>query len=379
MNHHTFIVTIYPPTGGAEGNIGSTTGGASADEIARHKEQVDRAGKKAKEERKNRAGDSDPASLDMQILRDELAAAEKGTERSEAELKKVRGLLAERTTEVKSMKQSMTVNNRARSESKRQLHIVQKQVAQLQKQMELLQKQSDQSIKSYNKVKEANRARIAELEAEIAEYSPLVRDLEGSAATLQDWSERDRLLRDGYFRVRDSQSEDGSQDAKLRVADELMEILRRYLVGPESEEQTSVPKGGPMVEEEEGQGEGEGATGLGGSTQGKDPAGVHGAEKRIPRKGNVLAETQSGQSSKKRKGSDVVTQMRPDEAGIDRLKQGLVNPTVRPKRLTKRQRKAAEKPDDYEADYGMEGSGVTHLWYKVRMRTTLDRSGSLCE
>jgi chromosome segregation ATPase len=121
---------MYPPTGGKEGDIGSTTGGTLANEIARHNEQVDTAGQRGKAGRKKRAEEANPDSLDMQILKDELAAAEKGTERSETELKKARGLLEERTAEVKSMKQSMTANNRARSEGERELHILQKQVDQ---------------------------------------------------------------------------------------------------------------------------------------------------------------------------------------------------------------------------------------------------------
>jgi chromosome segregation ATPase len=197
LNHHTLIVTMYPPTGGKEGDIGSTTGGTLADEIARHNEQVDTAGQRGKAGRKKRAEEANPDSLDMQILKDELAAAEKGLERSERELKKARELLAERTAELKSMKLSMTANNRARNEGEKEVHIMQKQVALLKKQMDLQKKQSEETVKAYNKVKESTRAKIAELEKEIAQYAPLVQDLERSADTLKNWSDRDSLLREG--------------------------------------------------------------------------------------------------------------------------------------------------------------------------------------
>ena len=54
-------------------------------------------------------------------------------------------------------------------------------------------------MKVYNKVEESTRARIAELEEEITQYTPFVHDLEGSASTLQDWSERDSLLREALY------------------------------------------------------------------------------------------------------------------------------------------------------------------------------------
>ena len=103
--------------------------------------------------------------------------------------------------------------------------------------------------------------------------------------------------------MKDTQSGEGGQAEKLRVAEELLEILGQYLVGPRSEEQTSGPIGGPMDEGEEDPGEGEEATGLGGSTQGQDAAGLHGGKKRIQKRKSVVAETQSGHSSKKGKGA----------------------------------------------------------------------------
>ena len=53
----------------------------------------------------------------------------------------------------------------------------------------------------------------------------------------------------------------------LRVAEELVEVLRDCLAGPEREERSGTPEGAPMVEEEEGRGEEEEATGMGGPTQ----------------------------------------------------------------------------------------------------------------
>ena len=53
----------------------------------------------------------------------------------------------------------------------------------------------------------------------------------------------------------------------LRVAEELVEVLRDCLAGPEREERSGTPEGAPMVEEEEGRGKEEEATGMGGPTQ----------------------------------------------------------------------------------------------------------------
>jgi predicted nucleic acid-binding Zn-ribbon protein len=103
----------------------------------------------------------------------------------------VRGVLAERTAEIGSMKRSMSVNNRARSNAERQLQNMQKQVVQLQKQVDQLQKQWDQDTKSYNGIKEANRARIDVLEKEIEVSSPLVTQIEETTTTVQDWVDRD--------------------------------------------------------------------------------------------------------------------------------------------------------------------------------------------
>ena len=99
-------------------------------------------------------------------------------------------MLAERTAEIGSMKRSMSVNNRARSDAERQLQNMQKQVVQLQKQL-------DQDTKSYNGIKEANRARIDALEKEIEVSSPSVTQIGETTTTVQDWVDRDCRLRDG--------------------------------------------------------------------------------------------------------------------------------------------------------------------------------------
>ena len=117
-----------------------------------------------------------------------------------------------------------------------------------------------------------------------------------------------------------------------------------------------------MDEGEGDQGEGEEATGLEGSNQGQDAAELHGGEKKIQKRKSVVAETKSGQPSKKGKRGDVVTQMRPDKTALGRLKRGLHNPTVRPKRLTKRQRKEAGRPDDDDAYGCREGPGPRTTW-----------------
>ena len=51
-----------------------------------------------------------------------------------------------------------------------------------------------------------------------------------------------------------------------------------------------------------------------------------------------------------------MTQMRPDKAALGRLKRGLHNPKVLPKRPSKRQRRAAGRSDDGDP-YGREGPG----------------------
>ena len=51
-----------------------------------------------------------------------------------------------------------------------------------------------------------------------------------------------------------------------------------------------------------------------------------------------------------------MTQMRPDKAALGRLKRGLHNPKVLPKRPSKRQRRAAGRSDD-DDPYGREGPG----------------------
>ena len=111
-----------------------------------------------------------------------------------------------------------------------------------------------------------------------------------------------------------------------------------------------------MDEGEGDQGEGEEATGLEGSNQGQDAAELHGGEKKIPKRKSVVAETQSGRSSKKGKRSDVVTQMRPDQAALGRLRRGLQNPKVILKRPSKRQRRAAGRSND-DDPYRWEGPG----------------------
>ena len=368
MNHHTLIVITYSPIGGKEGDVGSTTGGTFADDIARHHEHVDTAGKRGKAARQKRAAETDSDSLDMQVLKDERAAAEKGVERAERELKKARDLIAERTAELKSVKLSLTNGNRARNEGDKEIYNLKKQVALLTKQMDLQKKQAEETVKAYNKVKESSRAKIAELEAQHEAYAPFVQDLEGQADTLKDWSDRDRLLRKGYHQMKDIPPGKGGQAEKLRVAEEVLEILEQYLEGPQIDEQTSESRRGPMEEKEEGPGEEEEATGLGGSSQGPDAAEPHGGERRIKKRKNAAAGTQSGRSSKHGRTVDIVTQMRPDRAALGRLKHGLHNPKVKVKRLTKRQRQEAGRSDD-EDPYCRDGPGLGGpLWRQQRRR-----------
>jgi hypothetical protein len=189
---HAYRNHDYSPIGGKEGDAGSTPGGNLADDIAKHKEHVDTVGKKGKAGRQRRDAETDSDAVDMQVRKDERVAAEKGLERAEKDLKKARDALAE----LKSAKQSLTVSNRARNEGDKEVNYLQKQLSQLRKQMELEKKQAVETVKAYNKVKETNRAKIADLEEEIAQNAPFLRDLEGRVDTLKEWSERDGLLRE---------------------------------------------------------------------------------------------------------------------------------------------------------------------------------------
>ena len=343
---HSYRNHDYSPIGGKEGDVGSTTGGNIADDIARHQEHVETAGKKGKAARQRRAAETDSDAVDMQVLKDERVAAEKGLERAERELKKARDLLAERTAELKSAKQSLTTSNRARNEGDKEVHYLQKQVALLRKQMDLEKKQSGETVKAYNKVKETTRAKIAELEEEIAQNAPFLHDLEGRVDTLKDWSDRDRLLRKGYLRLKKTQPGEGGQAEKLHAAEEVLGILEQYLEGPRIEEQPSGSIGGPMDEEEGDQGEGEEATGLGGDTPDPDASTLPGEEKKIKKRKNIVEEIQSGRSSKKGRTVNIVTQMRPNKETYGRLRHGLHPPTTKPKRATKRQRQEAARSDD---------------------------------
>ena len=115
------MYSIYPPTGGAEGGISSTGSGVTAEAIAKHKAKVDDTGKKGMVGRKAKAVNFDATAVNQQVLKDELTAQEKRVVSLTAELKKTKGLLAERTTESKGTKQSLSENNRARSNTDRGL------------------------------------------------------------------------------------------------------------------------------------------------------------------------------------------------------------------------------------------------------------------
>ena len=353
---HVYRNHDYSPTGGKEGDTGSTTGGTLAADIAKHKELVDTEARKGKAGRKRRDVESDSDAVDLQVRNDERVAAEKGLERADKELKKARDALAERTAELKSAKQSLTVSNRARNEGDKEIHFLQKQLSQLKKQMELDKKQAVETVKAYNKVKETNRAKIADLEREIADQAPILEGLEERMDTLAEWSERDGCLRKEYLLLKADPPGEGDQAEKLRAAEAVLGILDRYLGKPQIGKPPSGSAGDQMGEEGGDQVEGEEAPGLEGDNPYPGGSALPGGEKRIKKRKDPVGETQPSRSSKKGGPGDSVTQMQPDKEAYGRLTQGLYPPVGKAKKLTKRQKLEAAKAND-EDWYGITGPG----------------------
>jgi hypothetical protein len=152
--------------------------------------------------------------------------------------------------------------------------------------MELEKKQAVETVKAYNKVKETNRAKIADLEGEIAENAPILRGLEERMDTLKEWSERDGLLRREYLRLKEDPPGEGGQAGKLLAAEAVLGILERYLGEPQIERPPSGSTEGQMDEEAGDQAEGEEATELEGDTPYPDASALSGEEKRIKKRKN---------------------------------------------------------------------------------------------
>ena len=187
-------------------------------------------------------------------------------------------------------------------------------------------------------MKETNRAKIADLEKELAVQAPILEGLDGRMDDLEDWSKRDALLRKEYLRLKANPPGEGDQAEKLRAAEAVLGILDQYLGEPKTGEPPSgtaedTPHSGGAILPGWGKGSG----------KGKDPGGG----------------TQSSRSYKKRGREEGGTQIRPDDETYGRLTQGLRAPAVRPKRqkLTKRQKLEARKENE-EDWYGL-GEGCT--------------------
>jgi hypothetical protein len=98
------IHSIYPPTGGAGENTSSSGSGVSTAEMKAYNAKVALAGNKGMEGRKASKASIDPKEVERQVLRDELFAQEKRLAGLTTELKKTKGTLAERTTELRSQR-----------------------------------------------------------------------------------------------------------------------------------------------------------------------------------------------------------------------------------------------------------------------------------
>ena len=325
-----------------------------ADDIAKHNELVDMEARKGKAGRKKRDEESDSDAVDVQVRADERVAVEKGRERADKELKKARDTLEERTAELKSTKQSLTASNRARNENDKEIIYLQKQLAQQKKQRELDKKQAAETDKAYNKVKETNRAKIADLERELAEQAPILEGLDERMDTLEEWSERDALLRKEYLLLKADPPGEGDQAEKLRAAEAVLGILNRYLGKPQIGKPPSGSAGDQMGEEGGDQVEGEEAPGLEGDTPYLGGTTLPGWGKRIKKRKDPEGETQPSRSSKKGRQDKSVTQMRPDEETYGRLMQALRPPGGKTKKLTKKQKLDARKDND-EDWYGNNG------------------------
>ena len=255
------------------------------------------------------------------------------------ELRKARDTLEERTGELKSTKQSLSACNRARSENDKEILRLQKQLDLQKKQREADKKKAEETDKSYNKVKETNRAKITDLEKELAAQAPILEGLDRRMEELQDWSRRDALLRKEYLLLKANPPGEEDQAEKLRAAEAVLGILDQYLGAPK----TGEPPSGTA--EDTPHAGGEILSGWGkGSGKGKDPGG----------------ETQPNRSHKKRAREEVGTQIRPDKETYGRLAKGLRAPAGLPKRqkLTKRQKQEAREANDDDW-YGVGGVCTT--------------------
>ena len=313
-----------------------------AEDIAKHQERVDEEARKGAEGRRKR---------DEEIDAD---AADARRERADREQKKGRDMREECTVELKSTKQSLSACNRARSENDKEILRLQKQLDLQKKQREADKKKAEETDKSYNKVKETNRAKIADLERELAEQAPILEGLDGRMDALEDWSKRDALLRKEYLLLKADPPGEGDQAEKLRAAEAVLGILDRYLGKPQIGKPPSGSAGDQMGEEGGDRVEGEEAPGLKGDTPYPGGSTLPGWGKGSKKRKDPEGETQPSRSSKKGGQDKSVTQMRPDEETYGRLTQALRPPGGKPKKLTKKQKLDARKDND-EDWYGNNG------------------------
>ena len=267
-------------------------------------------------------------------------AAESRRERTDREKRKANDTLEERNRiELKNVKQSLSSCNRARNENDKEISRLQRQVDLYKKQAGVDRKKVEDTERSYHKVKEANREKIADLEKELAEHAPILEGLDRKMEELSDWCQRDALLRKEYLLMKGSPPGEEDPAGKLHAAERVLGILDQYLGPP----RTGEPPSGTAQDPLNTGGEIPPGWGKGGG-KGKDPGGG----------------TQPNRSYKKRERDEDETQMRPDQETYGRLAKGLrgtANQTKK-RKLTKRQKQEARDAQD-TADYYGDGGECT--------------------
>ena len=159
-----------------------------AEEIVKHQERVNKEAAKGVEGRKKRDEESDHEAAESRRERTdrEKRKAKETLEERAGELKETRATLEERTGELKSVKHSLSSCNRARNDNDKEISRLQKLLDLQKKQAGVDKKKAEETEKSYHKVKESNRAKIADLERELAEQAPILDGLEERVDTLTE-------------------------------------------------------------------------------------------------------------------------------------------------------------------------------------------------
>jgi hypothetical protein len=303
---------------------------------------VNKEAAKGVEGRKKRDEESDHEAAESRRERTdrEKRKAKDTLEERAGELKETRATLEGRTEELKSVKQSLSSCNRARNDNDREISRLQKQVDLHKKQAGVDRKKVEDTERSYHKVKEANRAKIADLEKELAEHAPILEGLDRKMEELSDWCQRDALLRKEYLLMKGSPPGEEDPAGKLHAAERVLGILDQYLGPPRTGEPPSGTAQDPLNTG------GKIPPGWGkGSGKGKDPGGG----------------TQPNRSHKKRERDEDETQIRPDQETYGRLAKGLrgtANQTKK-RKLTKRQKQEARDARDTSDWYGEGGECTT--------------------